>query len=62
MCVSVCVCVCVILRPSDGVLGLFLNESNALQNISDVIYTTFLLHIQHVCCLRGGSKIEGELD
>ena len=51
-----------ILRPSDGVLGLFLNESNALQNISDVIYTTFLLHIQHVCCLRGGSKIEGELD
>lgn len=43
--------VCLNSRPSNGVFRLFLNQTYALQNVSDIIDATFLLHIQHVSCL-----------
>ena len=46
--------VCEHSRPSDGILCLFLNQSYALQNISDVIDTSLLLYIQFVSRLSYG--------
>ena len=53
MCVCVCVCVCArsSSRPSNGILCLLLDESYTLQHISDIIDTTLLLDIQHICRL-----------